>query len=204
MVFKDDSAIKLGGVLLPGLIKKMEISDSAKVEEQDMQGSSTKPKQATGYEDAKIVIDLILEDSTEKTAVEKAEMIQALFRKANQKVPAPLPIVNEHTSVRQIHTIIFKGFTTSIDSKHSQIAAALELWSYVPVTIKAANARKKVNTPAPSTQTTVQSQAATLQPDYQAYLDNNRGLAGSPAVDDATATAYLDKVAALPLRGGGR
>ena len=36
---------------------------AAEVEEQEVEGSTAKPKQATGYEDGKITLELILEDS---------------------------------------------------------------------------------------------------------------------------------------------
>ena len=52
MVYQDDDTIMIGGVLLPGLYKKVEVKTAAKIDEQEVEGSSAKPKQATGYEDA--------------------------------------------------------------------------------------------------------------------------------------------------------
>lgn len=58
MIFIEDERIKLNGVVLPGLVKSIEVTETAKVDEQEVEGSATKPKQATGYEDAKVNIEL--------------------------------------------------------------------------------------------------------------------------------------------------
>ena len=57
MIFIEDERIKLNGVVLPGLIKSIEVTETAKVDEQEVEGSATKPKQATGYEDAQVIIE---------------------------------------------------------------------------------------------------------------------------------------------------
>ena len=48
MIFIEDERIKLNGVVLPGLVKSIEVTETAKVDEQEVEGSATKPKQATG------------------------------------------------------------------------------------------------------------------------------------------------------------
>ena len=52
MIFVEDRLVKVGGVVLPGLLKSIEVTETAKVDEQEVEGSAVKPKQATGYEDA--------------------------------------------------------------------------------------------------------------------------------------------------------
>ena len=80
MVYQDDDTIMIGGVLLPGLYKKVEVKTAAKIDEQEVEGSSAKPKQATGYEDAQISIELELHDSEAQTKEDKLAVIQNLFR----------------------------------------------------------------------------------------------------------------------------
>ena len=48
MIFVEDNTIKLNGVVLPGLVKSIEVKESAQIDEQEVEGSSAKPKQATG------------------------------------------------------------------------------------------------------------------------------------------------------------
>ena len=51
MIYIEDQMVKLNGVTLPGLVKSIEVVNTAKIDEQEVEGSATKPKQATGYED---------------------------------------------------------------------------------------------------------------------------------------------------------
>ena len=67
MIYVEDELIKLNGVVLPGLVKSIEVIETAKVDEQEVEGSATKPKQATGYEDAKVNIELIIDDTPSQT-----------------------------------------------------------------------------------------------------------------------------------------
>ena len=103
MVYQDDQTVKIDDVILPGLVKSMEIKNDAQVDEQEVEGQSKKPKQATGYEDAKINIELILEDTQDDagtvamTRMQKLQQIQALFRQPGQALPAVHQIVCEDT-----------------------------------------------------------------------------------------------------------
>lgn len=54
MIYTEDQIVKVNGVVLPGLVKSIEVKESAQIDEQEVEGSATKPKQATGYEDAKV------------------------------------------------------------------------------------------------------------------------------------------------------
>ena len=65
MIYTDGSEVMVDGVLLPGLFKSLEVTTAAEIEEQEVEGSTAKPKQATGYEDAKISVELILLDDAD-------------------------------------------------------------------------------------------------------------------------------------------
>lgn len=187
MIFVDDNIIKVGGVMLPGLVKSLEIQGDAKVEEQEVEGSSAKPKQATGYEDAKITLDIVLDDSKNKTKEEKLKVIQNLFKKAGQSKPRVYEIVNQHTSIRNISRVIFKKLSTKETNKNGEITVSIEFWEYVPVTIVATK----------STSSGSETSSVSLNEDYQNYLSSNRGsapdkLSQSPANQEVT-TKYLAK-----------
>ena len=80
MIYTEDQLVKVNGVVLPGLVKSIEVKESAKIDEQEVEGSATKPKQATGYEDAKVNIELILDDTPTATKYQRLETVRALFR----------------------------------------------------------------------------------------------------------------------------
>jgi hypothetical protein len=183
----------VSGVVLPGLIKSIEVKHDALVEEQEVQGSSAKAKQATGYEDAKITIELILEDSPKLTKKQKLEKIQNLFLKSGQKKPIVHEIINEHTAARKIKKVIFKSLGTKEENKKEQLTVSLEFWTYNTMKIKATKSTGKKKS-------TTNTSSYSLDPAYQNYLNNNRGSAPSksPAVDNAHITSYSNKLTNMP------
>lgn len=195
MIFVDDSSIKVSGVILPGLIKSIEVKDDALIEEQSVEGSSIKAKQAEGYEDAKVMIELILEDGPDATKKEKLEKIQNLFKKAGQEKPVVHEIINEHTAARRVKKVIFKSLNSKEESKKEQLTVSLEFWSYNPMTITAKKSKSG------SSQTGTSSMVSKLDPAYQSYL-SDRGKApktsNSPAVDDASTTVYANRLSRMP------
>lgn len=195
MIYTEDQLVKVNGVVLPGLVKSIEVKESAKIDEQEVEGSATKPKQATGYEDAKVNIELILDDTPTATKYQRLETVRALFRTPGQSVPQPIPIVSEDTAKHGIDKVLFKGITHKSEVKKDQLTVSLEFWEYVPQTIRTASSSSGSSSGGSSGGKTA-NQQTTLSSDYQKYLQANRGK--SPAVDDASAAEALDKVAQMP------
>lgn len=195
MIYTEDQLVKVNGVVLPGLVKSIEVKESAKIDEQEVEGSATKPKQATGYEDAKVNIELILDDTPTATKYQRLETVRALFRTPGQPVPQPIPIVSEDTAKHGIDKVLFKGITHKSEVKKDQLTVSLEFWEYVPQTIQTTSSSSGSSSGGSSGGKTA-NQQTTLSSDYQKYLQANRGK--SPAVDDASAAEALDKVAQMP------
>lgn len=195
MIYTEDQLVKVNGVVLPGLVKSIEVKESAKIDEQEVEGSATKPKQATGYEDAKVNIELILDDTPTATKYQRLETVRALFRTPGQSVPQPIPIVSEDTAKHGIDKVLFKGITHKSEVKKDQLTVSLEFWEYVPQTIQTTSSSSGSPSGGSSGGKTA-NQQTTLSSDYQKYLQANRGK--SPAVDDASAAEALDKVAQMP------
>ena len=184
MIYTEDQLVKVNGVVLPGLVKSIEVKESAKIDEQEVEGSATKPKQATGYEDAKVNIELILDDTPTATKYQRLETVRALFRTPGQSVPQPIPIVSEDTAKHGIDKVLFKGITHKSEVKKDQLTVSLEFWEYVPQTIQTTSSSSGSSSGGSSGGKTA-NQQTTLSSDYQKYLQTNRGK--SPAVDDASA-----------------
>lgn len=195
MIYTEDQLVKVNGVVLPGLVKSIEVKESAKIDEQEVEGSATKPKQAMGYEDAKVNIELILDDTPTATKYQRLETVRALFRTPGQSVPQPIPIVSEDTAKHGIDKVLFKGITHKSEVKKDQLTVSLEFWEYVPQTIQTTSSSSGSSSGGSSGGKTA-NQQTTLSSDYQKYLQANRGK--SPAVDDASAAEALDKVAQMP------
>lgn len=176
MIYVDDSSIKVSGVTLPGIIKSLEIKDDALIEEQTVEGSTQKPKQVTGYDDAKVTIELILDDSPGISKEQKLAKIQNLFKKSGQDKPIVHQIINEHTAARKISKVIFKSLGSKEENKSTQLAVSLEFWAYGSMTIKASSITK----------TDTATTNKTLDPAFQSYLKNDRGKAPKTAKSPAT------------------
>ncbi|TCL43226.1 transcriptional regulator [Harryflintia acetispora] len=219
MIFVDDKSIKVGGVVLPGLIKSLEISGEAIIDEQEVEGQTKKPKQATGYEDGKITLELILIDGPDKTAMEKLEIIQNRFRAPGQEKPEVYEIVNEHTAARGLKKVIFKALRHKAETKKEQIVATLEFLEYTAITITAQKATGTITDagPLPAEQEEL-FDFYSLGPQpaeggklynfngdpmtYEEYMAA-RGAApelpqGSPANDTASAAKFLETLKDMP------
>lgn len=203
MIFVEDNTIKLNGVVLPGLVKSIEVKESAQIDEQEVEGSSAKPKQATGYEDAKINIELVVDDTDTQTKYQRLETLRAVFRKEGQGVPQPIPIVCEDAAAHGIDKVLFKSLNHKSEQKKSYFSVTLELWEYIPQTIQAVKSSSASSSKKSGSSS---SSAGTLNNGYSSYLSSDRGSAPasepalqkkrgkSPAVDDADTTKVLSKL----------
>ena len=196
MIYVEDQLIKLNGVVLPGLVKSIEVTESAKVDEQEVEGSAAKPKQATGYEDAKVNIELIIDDTQTQTKFQRYATLRAIFRKPGQGVPQPIPIVSEDTAAHGIEKVIFKKLTHKGENKKGQLTATLELWEFIPQTIKATKAGGGSGSSGSSSGSSSAPAASNLNSDYKDYLSADRGK--SPAIDDAGSSAAMNRLSQMP------
>lgn len=175
MIYFDDDTVKIGGVILPGIYKSIEIEHEARIDEQTVEGSPAKPKQATGYEDAKISIELLLLDSEAAAKEDKLRTIQELFKPEGQDKPQVHELVSAHTAIRGARQVIIKKVTSKETNKKDEISVTIELLQYDVMKITAASAsgkNKKKNTTAGST--------SGLSEEYKNYLGNDRGVAPKP------------------------
>lgn len=224
MIYVEDQLVKVNGVVLPGLVKSIEVKESAKIDEQEVEGSAAKPKQATGYEDAKVNIELIVDDTTSATKYERLATLRALFRKPGQSVPQPIPIISEDTAKHGIDKVLFKGLSHKAESKKGQLAVTLEFWEYVPQTITATKSGGSGG--SGSSGSSGSGSTSGLSSNYQDYTQTQRGTAPakstggkastgaakaqkknfsttaksakSPARDDKKPTKALDRVKKMP------
>ncbi|WP_305118142.1 hypothetical protein [uncultured Adlercreutzia sp.] len=196
MIYVEDQLVKVNGVVLPGLVKSIEVKESAQIDEQEVEGSAAKPKQAVGYEDAKITVELILDDTPSRTKYEALAAVRAIFRKPGQTVPQPIPIVSEDTAKHGIDKVLFKGFSHKAEAKKEQITVSLEFWEYIPQTIKASKAGSSSSKSSGSSSGGTSSSG--LSADYTNYLETSRG--SSPVARDTmsgVASAAVGMVAKM-------
>ena len=181
MIFVEDQLVKVGGVVLPGLVKKIEVTGDAKIDEQEVEGSATKPKQAVGYEDAKVTIELILDDTPARGKYQALDIIRAIFRKPCQNVPEPISIISEDTAAHGIDKVLFKHIGHTYNVKTDQLVVSLEFWEYIPQTIKASKAGSSSSGSSSGSSRSSSGSSgggaasSSLTESYTTYLSEDRG-----------------------------
>lgn len=126
MLFIEDEILKLGGVVLSGQVKSVEITQEATIDEIEDDKGQTKASQPVGYGAAKITIEFILEDGSKSTLEQIADM-QRLFKDYGQTAATLLPVVNEDCSARGITEVYFKSLGTKSVTASSGRTASLVL-----------------------------------------------------------------------------
>lgn len=189
MIYFDDDTVKIGGVILPGIYKSIEVEHEAKIDEQTVEGSSSKPKQATGYDDAKINIELLLIDSEAVTKEDKLQVIQDLFKAEGQGKPQVHELISAHTAIRGAKQVIIKKVTSKETNKKDEITVTIELIQYDTMIITAASGKgKKKGAASGSTPGT-----SNLSENYKKYLNGNRGLAPKKQNKTAMSPAQTER-----------
>ena len=205
MIFTDDTALKVGGVPLPGLIKSLEIKSDTLVEEQEIEGSPIKPKQALGYEDSKIIVELIVDDGPNETRWEKLGRIHTIFRRPEQERPYRYTLVNEHTAAYGISEVVFKSLSSKDESKREYLSLTLEFWTFNTMKITATKTSdSKTASSSSGSKPSGNTATKNLDPAYQSYRKHGRGSAPSepakpktqatPAKDDAGTTQAANRL----------
>lgn len=215
MIYVDGSEVKVGGVVLPGLFKSLEVTNDAQIDEQTVEGSTSKPKQATGYEDAKVTIELVLDDSPKETKMQKLSRIQNLFRAPGQGKPTVHDIVNSHTAIRGITRVLFKSLGSKETNSSGQMTVSIEFWEYVPQKITATKTSSKSQSKSSKSSKSSKKKKSTktsntaavgITSAYQSYLKHDRGKAptatskttSSPARDTASTTVARNRLKSMP------
>jgi len=129
MLYVNDKVAKLGGTYIGGEVTSVEIQESASIYVAQDDKGKVKTTQPVGYENAKVIIDIILEDMPGNSSLEQLEAIQRLFRTSGQTKSNLLQIVNEDCANRGITEVYFKNFSSKKVISESKRIASLELWA---------------------------------------------------------------------------
>jgi len=129
MLYVKDKVAKLGGVYIGGEVTSIEIQESASIYVAQDDKGKIKKTQPNGYENAKVMIDIVLEDMKGKSSLDQLKDIQRLFKQYKQMKAKLLKIVNEDCSNRGITAVYFKNLTTKKTISKSERIATLELWA---------------------------------------------------------------------------
>lgn len=129
MLYVQEKVAKLGDIFLGGQVSSVEIQESAAIYVAQDDKGQVKKTQPVGYDNAKVIIDIILEDSPEETSLEQLTNMQRLFRANGQTQAKLLTIVNEDCAARDIFQVYFKSLSSKkVISESRRIVS----WSFGP------------------------------------------------------------------------
>lgn len=148
MLYVQEKVVKLGGVYLGGQVTSVEVQEAGSVYvAQDEKGRYTK-SQPVGYENGKVMIEILLEDTKTATTLEQLTEMQRLFKAYGQDKPNLMSIVNEDCAARGITKVYLKNLTSKKIISESKRIASLELWApdIVGIQVKKKTTKKKTTT----------------------------------------------------------
>lgn len=186
MLYIQDEVAKLGGILLPGTVTAVEITESAIIDEVKDDKGKLKAVQPLGYEAGKLNISMVLEEMENRTVMQQLTDIQRLFKPDGQNQPILIPIVNEDCAARGVNEVYFKSITSKSVTAESKTTATLELTVPVIAGIKveAVQAQAAITAAVSDAQATINMALATV-----------KNFANTPAIDTANTIAALDSAA---------
>lgn len=129
MLYIQDKVVKLGGVYLKGQVTSVEVQEAGSVYVAQDEKGRFKKSQPSGYENSKVMIDMLLEDTKEADTLEQLMEMQVIFKSYGQSKPKLLTIVNEDCAARGITKVYFKSFTSKKVISESKRVVSLELWA---------------------------------------------------------------------------
>ena len=127
--------VKLGDLILSVPPRQMKIKQTLKIDEIEIPGRSGKVKQPVGYEDSEITIELEIPNQeiglqVVKTAQERYQEIQSLFRPSPDTIQVPIPIVSSLTEACGIEQVLIKNIDLNDDPEYDYLLCTLTLTEF--------------------------------------------------------------------------
>ena len=126
MLYIKDTSMLVAGVAVPGLVKKLEITEAAVIDAVTDDNNVTLGYQPNGYEPLKMNVDLLLEPGAGESVETMVQTIQLLFKPPGQTAAIPLPVVNSQAAACGLSLVYFKGI---IWPRRRRTAMRRQRWS---------------------------------------------------------------------------
>ena len=148
---KSDGSPDIANILFkfPVPHKKMRIRQEVRIDEIEIPGRSGKIKQATGYKDSEIEIQIELIDIEDrhgiiKSAKDQLSEIQKAFRsRDNKTLPRIFSISSPLTDKCEINNVLFKSLGAEDFSGNTNINVTITLIEFEPIAVQTEINRKR-------------------------------------------------------------
>lgn len=141
VITDDIGQVKVGDVILPGVMESLEVEGRLRVDEIEVPGRSGRSKQPQGFEDAVVTLRLRLLTDDESTCYDKCARIVKLFQSTDRYArPFVCRLVNRHTALWGIREVLFKELRTAEDNRDDTVRVEIVFEEYRPVVVRAEEA----------------------------------------------------------------
>ena len=125
--------IRLGGKLLPGVLKRQSIASWVRFDDAEEEGLSGTTKKVMRWEDGDIWFEMALLSDFDTDCYEKLSRIHKIFKAADiGQNPRVYDVVNAHAAARGIDRVIFSGLDSTETDKDDVIKATLSFREHNP------------------------------------------------------------------------
>lgn len=132
-----DGAVRLGSILLPGVLVAQTVQGAVRFDEAEADGMSGTLKTPLGWNDADIVLTLDLLSDEQSDCYEKLTAINQIFKGAdNEANPKVYTVTGRHLRARGIGQVVFSGLDSTEDDQSDVIQATLSFVEHVPVIVR--------------------------------------------------------------------
>lgn len=208
------SGVRLGGVVLPGILQSVEVGDEVVSNDARVASRSGKKRQPQGYDGGSITIRLqLLHQPDGLSAEQQIRVLERVFKTLDTKArPKVMRLVTKHTAARGIKDVVVRSLRSMERQGQAGVSVELGLDEHEPAVVKqerAASWKKKYAAQSQVSQEMQAAVAAGAEVVGEALSDAAWGLAslfglskpGSEEAETAKGTAVeaADKTADSPI-----
>ncbi|MDH3975534.1 MAG: hypothetical protein OEV42_14750 [Deltaproteobacteria bacterium] len=123
----DDGIVKLSGIELPGILKRLSIRGRVQFDMAEADGASGKIKKFMGWDDSDISLTIELLTDEESDCYDKLLQINGLFKLTDNNTANPVlyTVTNRHCLAREINTVYFAGLNSDESDSDDVIVCML-------------------------------------------------------------------------------
>lgn len=125
--------VRLGGKLLPGILRRQQVRGAVRFDESQQDGMSGKVKVPLGWEDEDVTLVLDLLTEEDSTCYDKLAELVAVFKDTDGTGnPRVFSVANPHLAARNIDQVVFSRLDSKEDDDDDILEATLGFVEHAP------------------------------------------------------------------------
>lgn len=126
--------ISIEGELLPSTVESMTVKGALVFADEEIDNKSGKQKTPKGFEDADLLINMLLLSDETSTCYDKLEEINDIFTQTDENAgPLVYTVVSAHVASRGISEVYFAGLESRENNDDDTVTVVLKMIEFEPV-----------------------------------------------------------------------